>query len=45
MCLGKFILEFDETLTHLDVERNRIGQDGGHAILDALNMTTRIVGC
>ena len=43
--LGKFISENDETLTHLDITRNRIGQDGGKAILDALNATTRIVDC
>lgn len=27
--LGKFISDFDQTLTHLDVTRNLIGQDGG----------------
>ena len=40
--LAQFIKEGDSTLTHLDVERNRIGQDGGAALLDALSTTTRI---
>ena len=40
--LAVFIKEGDNTLTHLDVERNRIGQDGGGALLDALTTTTRI---
>ena len=44
-CLGKFISESDSTLTHLDLTRNRIGQVGGQAMLDALNATTRIVDC
>ena len=34
--LAKFIKEGDNTLTHLDLERNRVGQDGGSAILDAI---------
>ena len=37
--------EHDHTLTHFDVTRNRIGQDGGQSILDALEKTTRIVDC
>ena len=40
--LAAFIKEDDNTLTHLDVERNRIGQDGGEALLEALSTTTRI---
>ena len=40
--LAKFIKEGDGTLTHLDVERNRIGQDGGAALLESLSTTTRI---
>ena len=43
--LAQFIKEDDNTLTHLDVERNRIGQDGGAALLDALSTTTRIQSC
>lgn len=43
--LGEFLTKMDHTLTHLDLTRNRIGQDGGQAILDALNATTRIVDC
>ena len=27
--LGRLILEQDDTLTHLDVTRNRIAEDGG----------------
>jgi len=44
-CLATFMIENDHTLTHLDVTRNRIGQDGGQAILAALEQTTRIVDC
>ena len=44
-CLAKFMSESDSTLTHLDLTRNRIGQVGGQAMLDALNATTRIVDC
>lgn len=44
-CLGEFISDYDETLTHLDVTRNRIGVKGGQAILNALNATTRIIDC
>ena len=44
-CLANFISESDNTLTHLDLTRNKIGQDGGVAILDALNSTTRIIDC
>ena len=43
--LGDFIQNQDETLTVIDVSRNRIGQEGGQAILDALNATTRITDC
>ena len=43
--LATFIKEGDRTLTHLDVERNTIGQDGGAALLDALSSTTRIQSC
>lgn len=44
-CISAFISDQDSTLTHIDVTRNRIGQDGGQAILDALYKTTRITEC
>ena len=43
--LAKLIKEEDNALTHLDIERNRVGSDGGAALLDALSTTTRIVSC
>ena len=43
--VAKFIKEEDNALTHLDIERNRVGTDGGTALLDALSTTTRFVNC
>ena len=43
--VAKFIKEEDNALTHLDIERNRVGTDGGTALLDALSTTTRFVKC
>ena len=43
--MARFIKVEDNTLTHLDIERNRVGSDGGAALLDALSTTTRIVSC
>ena len=45
IALGEFISQYDETLTHLDITRNRIGQKGGQAILNALKANTRIIEC
>lgn len=43
IALADFIKNFDHTITHLDITRNRIGADGGQALLEALSTTTRIV--
>ena len=43
--VAKFIKDEDNALTHLDIERNRVGTDGGTALLDALSTTTRFVNC
>ena len=32
-------------MTHLDVTRNRIAEDGGQSLLDAIQSTMRIVDC
>ncbi len=36
MMIINWIENYDHTLTHLDVSRNRIGQDGAVAFLTAL---------
>ena len=41
--LSQFIRNGDETLTHLDIERNYIGDDGGMALLKALSENYRII--
>ena len=43
--LARFIREEDSALTHLDIERNRVGTDGGTALLEALSTTTRFINC
>ena len=43
--LARFIKEEDNALTHLDIERNRVGTDGGTALLEALSTTTRFINC
>ena len=43
--LSNFIRNEDQTLTHIDLERNYIGDDGGHDLLKSLSSNYRIVQC
>ena len=43
--LSHFIRNGDNTLTHLDVERNYIGDDGGMSLLKALSENYRMISC
>ena len=43
--LSNFIRTGDQTLTHIDLERNYIGDDGGHELLKSLSFNYRIIQC
>ena len=43
--LSQFIRTGDSALTHLDLERNYIGDDGGVALLKALSENYRMISC
>ena len=43
--LSQWIKYGDKTLTHLDIERNYIGDDGGVALLECLEANYRIISC